>query len=120
MGDLSPHFNESEFFCRHCGAGHGLISPDLIKALEAIREVVGVPLVISSGYRCPEHNTAVNGGPEHPAGQAADIVASDNLKYRLVDAAYETGIMRIGVGASFVHVGVGTTLPQFVLWGYAE
>lgn len=118
MGDLSEHFSKSEFACR-CGCGTAFtISPELITALEAIRNAVGVPLPIDSGFRCQAHNVAVGGGPEHPAGKAADIFADDSLKYRLVDAAYGVKVERIGVGQTFVHIGVDATLPKRVLWGY--
>ena len=43
--------------------------------LEAIRLEWGKPIVITSGYRCPELNKAVNGSKmsHHLVGQAADI-----------------------------------------------
>ena len=47
----------------------------LAEGLEAVRALLGYPLNINSGYRCPELNKAV-GGSEHSAhmeGYAADF-----------------------------------------------
>lgn len=45
--------------------------------LERIRSTVGVPVVVTSGYRCPQVNRAVGGrtSSDHTQGHAADIVA---------------------------------------------
>lgn len=45
--------------------------------LERIRSTVGRPIVVTSGYRCPQLNQAVGGvtSSDHVTGQAADIVA---------------------------------------------
>lgn len=45
--------------------------------LERIRSTVGRPVIVTSGYRCPELNRAVGGvtSSDHITGQAADIVA---------------------------------------------
>lgn len=46
--------------------------------LERIRSVLGVPLTVTSGYRCEALNRAVGGVPDsdHMHGHAADFVAS--------------------------------------------
>ena len=43
--------------------------------LEPLRRHLNVPIVISSGYRCPALNSAVGGSPtsQHMRGQACDI-----------------------------------------------
>ena len=43
--------------------------------LDPLREAYGKPIVVSSGYRCPELNKAVKGAPksQHVKGEAADI-----------------------------------------------
>lgn len=48
----------------------------LAEGLEAIQTLLGQPLAISSGYRCPELNVAVGGTPtsQHCQGLAADFV----------------------------------------------
>lgn len=47
----------------------------LAKALQVIRDEIGWPLIINSGYRSPEHNKNVGGAVNsfHLTGMAADI-----------------------------------------------
>jgi uncharacterized protein YcbK (DUF882 family) len=116
---MSAHFKRSEFVCPCCGANN--ISDEFIEKLEAVRQVYGKPMYINSGYRCPARNAAVGGVAEsaHVEGLAADIgctFATDRLK--LVDLAISKGFRRIGVGKSFVHLDISTSLPQDVLWVY--
>ncbi|MGE0497043.1 MAG: D-Ala-D-Ala carboxypeptidase family metallohydrolase [Ramlibacter sp.] len=49
----------------------------LAELLERIRATLGVPVTVTSGYRCPRLNTAVGGvtSSDHTQGHAADIVA---------------------------------------------
>jgi uncharacterized protein YcbK (DUF882 family) len=88
-----------------------------------MRQLYGKPIRIASGYRCAEHNAAVGGvkTSAHLLGEAADIVAifaSD--RFGLLDAAFAAGARRVGVGGSFIHVDVSTTLPQDVAWIYGD
>ena len=43
--------------------------------LDNIREFYGKPIIITSGYRCPELNAKVGGKPnsQHLKGEAADL-----------------------------------------------
>ena len=47
--------------------------------LDVIREKVGKPILISSGFRCPVLNKAVGGvsGSQHQKGLAADLICAD-------------------------------------------
>jgi len=118
---LSDHFSEKEMTCR-CGCGKVNVNPRLITALEAIRaRAGGRPMIIVSGSRCESHNIAEGGKPNsaHLTGEAADIraVFGDD-KYRIIEAALHIGILRVGIGRSFIHVDVSRTLPQGVVWLY--
>jgi uncharacterized protein YcbK (DUF882 family) len=120
MGDLSPHFSTSEFVCR-CGCGRVFIEPELIQTLEAIREYAGFPVVITSGFRCPDHNAAAGGTPQsaHLTGEAADIsISSSHRRFKFIEAAIMAGVSRIGVGRNILHIDVSKRLPQEVIWGY--
>lgn len=50
--------------------------------LDPLREAYGQPIIVSSGYRCPELNKAVGGArtSQHTRGQAADIHTKSNSK----------------------------------------
>lgn len=48
--------------------------------LQPLRDHVGAPITIGSGYRCPKLNAAVGGvsNSQHMTGQAADICLNGN------------------------------------------
>jgi len=48
--------------------------------LQPLRDALGTPLKINSGYRCPALNAAINGAKnsQHMTGQAADIIDFTN------------------------------------------
>ena len=50
--------------------------------LEPLREAMGEPIKIGSGYRCPQLNRAVGGvaNSQHLTGQAADLCIDGDLK----------------------------------------
>lgn len=49
----------------------------LIPGMQAVRDLLGVPVLVSSGYRCPALNAAVRGAPasQHVTGHACDFTA---------------------------------------------
>ena len=55
---MYKYFDESEFACKETGINH--IKPELIHALDTLRENCGFPFVITSGYRAPTHSAEVN------------------------------------------------------------
>lgn len=83
---LSPHFSLEELTFSQTAVGHGINnSPsDLVikhlttlsKSLEKVREILGHPLHINSGYRCLALNELVHSFPNsaHILGFAADFV----------------------------------------------
>lgn len=52
------------------------------ECLDPIREKFGRPIMVTSGYRCPQLNAACGGSStsEHKTGFAADIDTSDNIR----------------------------------------
>lgn len=50
--------------------------------LDPLREAFGKPIIVNSGYRCPELNKAVGGAKtsQHVKGLAADITAGNIFK----------------------------------------
>ena len=50
--------------------------------LEPLREAMGEPIKIGSGFRCPQLNRAVDGvaNSQHMKGQAADLCIDGDLK----------------------------------------
>lgn len=122
---VGKYFDESEFACK-CG-NHGfhedgtpcldhVIDKRLVDLLDAIRERLGVPVYILSGYRCPTHNAEVGGvsNSQHVLGTAADItydgIDVDYLANLAEECASEVLGEGIGIGRyyfqDFVHVDV--------------
>lgn len=87
------------------------------RVLQPLRDRVGHPLRINSGYRCPELNKEVGGAAtsQHVKGEAADIAAPDPLALATV-ARNTPGIWRevdqMIVYPTFVHLSHRRGGPQ--------
>lgn len=116
---VGTYFDDYEFACkcnRHgCdGEGHPIldhiIDKRLVDLLDAIRERIGKPIEVLSGYRCPEHNAEVGGvsNSQHVLGTAADITYDGIDVDYLAQVAEECGADGIGryYNQDFVHVDV--------------
>jgi hypothetical protein len=105
MGNLSAHFDSSEFVCECCGQSIKM-SDLLIERLEQLYSLMGAKAVyINSGYRC---NNNPWGSPTdaHRKGLAADIRVQkkDGTFYTAADIA--EAAERIGFG------GIGIMEPD--------
>ena len=79
------YFSMIETRCK-CGkcTGHSHHQPledQLLIRLDLLRTIIGAPIRVNSGWRCPEHNARVEGSANsfHMRGRAADITA-DNIE----------------------------------------
>jgi len=83
---ISHNFDRAEFSCR-CNCGFDTVDTELLAILERIRERFGSPVQITSGCRCPSHNTAVGGADksQHMYGRAADIKVKGYSPYEVAD-----------------------------------
>jgi len=80
---LSEHFGRWEFRCQcedtwrdwGCG-GIAIADSRLIEALEELRGVINLPLIITSGFRCRKWNAKIGGSEtsKHMLGLAADVL----------------------------------------------
>jgi len=75
------HFGVHEFVCPCCGVVY--VAKSLVFWLDVIRRAVGIPLVVSSGYRCTRRNDQVGGAisSRHMIGCAADILKPKSMAY---------------------------------------
>ena len=92
-------FKEKEFACKCCGqlplsTGSGQAPRENVKALvrevlDPVREKLGMPIVVNSGYRCERHNKDVGGvrNSQHLRGEAADVACADlpRLKQLIIE-----------------------------------
>ena len=116
---IGEYFDDYEF-AGHCdrhgvdAEGHPIldhiIDKRLVDVLDRIRERLGVPITVNSGYRCPEHNEEVGGvsDSQHVLGTAADITYDGIDVDTLAEIAEECGADGIGkyYKQDFVHVDV--------------
>ena len=107
---LSKHFRAGEFRTRNCNIV--IVSTMLLKILDTLRDKIGEPIYINSGYRTPEHNKAIGGSTlsYHMYGMAADIRADKHTPKQLYTILDE---MLKGWGGleehkTFLHVDMRT------------
>jgi hypothetical protein len=128
------YFKDEEFACpcsrEECDAPQG--PHRLLRLyLDRAREMLGAPIIVTSGNRCAAHNADVGGetDSEHvfPEGcLGADVAAVDGIdgrsRYLLVEAVRQAGFTRLGLYRdNHVHVGIGDAVdehrfPPQVIW----
>lgn len=71
---VGKHFKVKEFACKD-GSQVVFIDSYLVSILDILRNKIGKPVIINSGYRTPEWNKKCNGAKYsyHMRGMAADI-----------------------------------------------
>ena len=115
------HFKMSEFACPCCGESE--MSSDFIADLNFAREIAETPFVITSGYRCQNHNAVVGGvaSSSHTRGCAVDIKA-DNSRHRflIINSLLQAGFTRLGIADTFIHVDSDGLKDKEVIWTYGR
>ena len=116
---LSPHFNVREFRCS-CGKSHEtLLASELVDKLETLYTALNCSkIIVTSGYRCPEHDKAVGGtsSGQHTKGTAADVccygqdgqpISSKTVCCKAQDLGFG-GIANITSSYQYTHLDVRT------------
>ena len=129
--DRWPNFSYDEMKCSATGMCR--VDEDLMDKLQRLREAVGKPLTITSGYRSPDHPIEAaklaDGKPtgSHTSGKAVDVACERAFAYQVLFAATKLGFTGIGVQQSgsnrFLHLDVigsgdGFHVPRPALWSY--
>ncbi len=133
---LSAHFTLDEFIHSETASKHGIDNTpqthgDVLENLKALctelldplREKLGKPIKITSGYRCPALNKAVGGvaNSQHVLGEAADLSVEGLLDADLAKMVVESGLpfdqclLETSGATTWVHVShrrVGTNRRQ--------
>lgn len=100
------------------------LNNDLIAALNRIRARFGRPIIVTSGFRCKKHNSAIGGAvaSQHLLGTAADIRPASGEKEHLEQlweiCKEEESVAGLGDGRKkgFIHVDVRP--GQRKVWKY--
>lgn len=127
---LSIHFALNEFVDSETATGQGIDntpSAEIIAnltttahGLELVRSLLGFPLHINSGYRCPALNKAVKGvwNSAHLTGFAADIKCPEfGTPLQIVEMIVKSGIKfdQCIMEGTWVHISFDPAMRQETL-----
>lgn len=118
----TKNFKPAEFACP-CGCNTNEMQQAFVEILQRIRDNVGSSMPITSGYRCPKHNSEVGGkkNSAHTRGWAVDIgikKGDSSKRFKIIAYALQEGVRRIGIGDSFIHLDCDPDLPYGQIWLY--
>ena len=94
---MTYYFKSEELECRHCGKED--MHPIFMEKLNDLREECEFPFIVTSAYRCKEHNKDVGGHPKsaHMKGRAIDILCDHEKAQKIIALARKYGFNGIGV-----------------------
>ena len=112
-----PDFAPAEIASR--GDGSILIAPDALDRLQALRDALRRPVIVTSAYRDPVHNAQVGGAPlsRHKAGDAFDIALRGHDRAEMLEVARAAGFTGFGFYSSFLHIDCGPARQWGREWG---
>ena len=128
---MTPHFSDAEVACK-CGCGM-LPAPAFMRKVEALREMWGKPMKVTSAARCPAYNAKVSStGPDgpHTTGHAIDVEVARGDAFALlmlIGRANARGLGITGIGVQqkgtgrFVHMDDlpdAPGQPRPTIWSY--
>ena len=96
------------------------MNEDFLSKLDEAREFAGIPFIINSAYRSPEHPLSIkNPTSSHIKGLAVDIKATDSsTRFKVIEALVSVGFTRLGIADTFIHVDWDFDKSQEVIWTY--
>ncbi|KKK52673.1 hypothetical protein LCGC14_3102540 [marine sediment metagenome] len=125
-----PNFTEAEMRCKgfakglcSCG-GQADMKPSFMMTLQRVRNAFGRPMVVNSGFRCPDYDKFLGGAGIHPKGRAADIRVSGENAYHLLGCAYAMDVWGIGLKqhgpwpGRFMHLDTMSGPKRPRIWSY--
>ena len=118
--NLSANFKVKEFACKD-GSDYILVSTDLVKLLQNIRNHFGRAVTINSAYRNAIYNKKVGGvsNSQHVYGTAADIVVSGITPLQVAQyvETVQPNSGGIGLYRNFTHVDVRVNRARWQNYG---
>ena len=119
------NFKLEEFDCKY--SGENKVEHELIDKLQLVRDELGFPLIVSSGYRSADHPVEKSKSKPgtHNQGIAVDIAISHEKAYKLIASAIKHGFTGIGVkqkgSGRFIHLDISEgdeSRPRPHIWSY--
>lgn len=106
--EITQNFRTREFKCPCCGVIK--YDKELVDKLQIIRNIIGVPIQVTSGYRCPTFNAKIKGYEKslHMQGIAVDMKV-EYIKLKELDKLAKHVFYKNGVGtySNHTHVDMG-------------
>lgn len=111
--------------CSHCGECH--MNQAFMSKLDALRDLYGHPIMLTSGYRCPDHPVEARKSKSgaHTTGKAVDIACSREEAYHILEVAMRLKFAGIGINqrgaARFIHLDDADPdyrRPRPTIWSY--
>lgn len=121
---LTKNFNREEFDCRDGTKVPAELMPnvqELANNLQVLRDDIGEPIHVNSGYRTPAYNKKIGGAPksQHTKAKAGDITAKSFTPKQLaarIEKLIAAGKMKqggIGIYPGFTHYDVRGTKARW-------
>lgn len=117
--NLSINFKVKEFACKD-GSDKVLIDIDLVAKLQDLRDYLGKPVTITSGYRTDSYNKSCGGADNsyHLKGQAVDIYCNGVKPIVIALWAEFNGLGGVGIYLNrtqeFVHIDTRSSKYRWV------
>ena len=115
---LSKNFTLREFACKD-GSKEITVDYKLVQLLQKLRDALGKPITVTSGYRTVIYNKRCGGisTSHHLTGKASDLIVAGKTPLEVARWADEVGFKGIGVYPTFTHVDVvGSVTGKKLYW----
>jgi uncharacterized protein YcbK (DUF882 family) len=117
MAKLTNNFSLNEFKCKDGGEIPNEVLKNistLAQNLQVLRDAIGKPITINSGYRSPKYNAKIGGvkNSQHVKGKASDLRVSGMTPKEValvIEGLIEQGKMKqggIGIYPNFTHYDI--------------
>ena len=111
-------FSPREIACK--GTGKVLVNEQALDKLQALRDRLRKPLILTSAYRSPEHNRKVGGAKNsrHMQGDAFDVRMDNHDPHEFEAAARAVGFTGFGYypKSGFMHIDTGPARTWGTPW----
>ena len=124
---MTRSFNPQRDYKLRCTCGHvdcdkRSVSQEHLNRMQTVRDIVGHPLPVRSGGRCPNHPKELHRTTpaDHQKGEGGDVAVNGGTRGNVVDAGVKAGCNAIGIATTFVHLGYRAGLPpgHITMWVY--